>query len=192
MYLSQWQFKRTKTESGNISNPYNAHKALWKTFPGREKDNRDFLYRMDKKEDVYIVIMLSESKPEATIDLDLIRIVEPQIVFKKEKPYRFSLRANPVKRLSEQRVRVPLVGEENLNIWLSKKLTGVAKLFDVTTVSRANLNFCKGDNWGKITTVDFEGVIQCEDPQNLLNLVRSGIGPAKAFGCGLLLLKKND
>lgn len=190
MYLSQWQFKRTKTESGDISNPYNAHKALWKAFPGREKNHRDFLYRMDKKDDGYFVILLSESKPEVTVDLDLIRIVESQFVFKTEQLYRFSLRVNPVKRLSEQRVRVPLVGEENLNAWLSRKLTGSARLFNTTPISRTNLDFCKGDNWGKITTVDFEGMIQCENPQNLLKLVRSGIGPAKAFGCGLLLLKR--
>lgn len=190
MYLSQWQFKRTKTESGDISNPYNAHKALWKAFPGREKDNRDFLFRMDKKDDGYFVIMLSENKPETTVDLDLLRIVEPHFMFKTEKLYRFSLRVNPVKRLSEQRVRVPLVGEENLNSWLSKKLTGSARLLDTVPVSRTNLNFFKGGNWGKITTVDFEGVIQCEDQQNLLKLIRSGIGPAKAFGCGLLMLKR--
>jgi len=190
MYLSQWRFKRTKTESGDISNPYNAHKVLWKAFPDRKNESRDFLYRMDKKENSYFVIMLSDSKPQTTVDLDLIRLAEPQLVFKTKKLYRFLLRANPVKRLSEQRVRVPLVGEEHLNAWLSRKLSGAATLLETVPLSRTNLNFCKGSNWGKITTVDFQGVIQCEDPQNLLMLVKSGIGPAKAFGCGLMLLKQ--
>lgn len=190
MHLSQWHFKRIKTESGDISNPYNAHKALWKAFPSRGEDNRDFLYRMDKKEDGYFVIMLSKSKPEPTVDLDLLRITEPHLVFKRKTCYRFSLRANPVKRLSEERCRVPLVGEENLNSWLTRKFTGAATLVETVPSIRKDLNFCKGTNWGKITTVDFEGVITCDDPDNLLGLLKSGVGAAKAFGCGLLLLKR--
>ena len=190
MYLSQWHFKRTKTESGDISNPYNAHKALWKAFHGREKEKREFIYRMDKKEDGYFVIMLSEYKPEPTVDLDLLRLTESQLVFEPKTHYRFSLRANPVKRLSEQRCRVPLVGEENLNAWLSRKIMGSATLVETVPVLRTDLNFCKGNNWGKITTVDFEGVIKCEDKYKLFELVKSGIGAAKAFGCGLLLLKR--
>lgn len=190
MYLSQLQFKRTKTESGDISNPYNAHKALWKAFPSRENDNRDFLYLMDKKEEGYFAIMLSESKPEPTADYDLLRINEPRLVFKTKSFYRFFLRANPIKRLSEQRCRVPLVGEENLNGWLSRKFAGSAALLETVPLLRKDLNFCKGNVWGKITTVDFEGVIQCEDPEKLSVLVKSGVGAAKAFGCGLLLLKR--
>ena len=113
-------------------------------------------------------------------------------MFQTKTYYRFLLRANPIKRLSKQRCRVPLIGEENLNAWLSRKFEGSATLVETVPTLRTDLNFCKGDNWGKITTIDFEGVIQCNDKDNLLRLVSSGIGTAKAFGCGLLLLKNND
>lgn len=191
MYLSQWLFRRTKTESGDISNPYNLHKALWKAFPGRENDKRDFIYRADKTDAGRCVIMLSATQPVTTADLKLVRpIAELHPAFTAGARYKFSLRANPVKRLSEQRCRVPLVKEEDLLSWLARKLEGSATLIEAVPLTRNNLDFCKGDKWGKLVSVDFRGVLRCDSPANLLSLVESGIGAGKAFGCGLLLLKR--
>jgi CRISPR system Cascade subunit CasE len=41
---------------------------------------------------------------------------------------------------------------------------------------------------GKHAGADFEGLLIVEDPERLSDAVRSGIGPAKAFGFGLLSL----
>jgi len=40
------------------------------------------------------------------------------------------------------------------------------------------------------SSVDFEGVLRVSDPQNLIDALFNGIGPAKAFGCGLLLIRR--
>lgn len=42
----------------------------------------------------------------------------------------------------------------------------------------------------KVTTVDFDGVLEVTDATAFLASLSSGIGPAKGFGCGLLLIKR--
>jgi CRISPR system Cascade subunit CasE len=42
----------------------------------------------------------------------------------------------------------------------------------------------------RIATVDFEGFCRVSDPELLKAALFKGIGPAKAFGCGLLLVKR--
>lgn len=190
MYMSQWLLKNKKTISGDISNPYNLHKLLWKTFPGHKDEKRNFLFRIDSAENGHFVLMLSENKPVETVDIRLVRIAEPRLVFTKGAKYSFSLRANPVKRLSVERCRVPLVGEDNISVWLQRKFGTAATLIESMSVKRSDLNFCKENKWGKVTAIDFQGLIQCENPELLKSIVQNGIGAAKAFGCGLLLLKR--
>ena len=43
---------------------------------------------------------------------------------------------------------------------------------------------------GKLVTATFEGVLHVRDPDRLAALLENGIGPAKAFGCGLLLVRR--
>lgn len=41
----------------------------------------------------------------------------------------------------------------------------------------------------RLATLEFSGVLAIRNPDLLLDVVRKGVGPAKGFGCGLLLLK---
>ncbi|MHB8249241.1 MAG: type I-E CRISPR-associated protein Cas6/Cse3/CasE [Acidithiobacillus sp.] len=41
-----------------------------------------------------------------------------------------------------------------------------------------------------LSTLDFEGHFRVIDPSRFLNALIGGIGPAKAFGCGLLLVRR--
>jgi CRISPR system Cascade subunit CasE len=42
----------------------------------------------------------------------------------------------------------------------------------------------------QFSTLDFEGVLEVTDPAAFLAQVRAGFGPQKAFGCGLMLLRR--
>lgn len=42
----------------------------------------------------------------------------------------------------------------------------------------------------RISVLDFEGVLEVTDPVRFLDRLRSGFGKAKAFGCGLMLLRR--
>jgi len=41
-----------------------------------------------------------------------------------------------------------------------------------------------------LSMLDFEGEVSVNDPTRLADAVYRGVGPAKAFGCGLLLLRR--
>ena len=42
----------------------------------------------------------------------------------------------------------------------------------------------------ELSTLDFEGILAVNDQQRFLDAILLGIGPAKAFGCGLMLVRR--
>jgi CRISPR system Cascade subunit CasE len=103
---------------------------------------------------------------------------------------RFLLCANPIKRLVKERCRVPLIDEDQLIAWLRQKLTDAAVLENADIIEKRNLYFRKDGKAGKIVTVTFSGQIAVSDPVRMHTVLEKGIGPAKAFGCGLLSLAR--
>ncbi|MBK5911020.1 type I-E CRISPR-associated protein Cas6/Cse3/CasE [Rhodothalassium salexigens] len=47
----------------------------------------------------------------------------------------------------------------------------------------------RGRRRAVLSSLDFEGLLRITDPQAFAAALRHGIGPAKAFGCGLLLVR---
>lgn len=47
----------------------------------------------------------------------------------------------------------------------------------------------KGRDAG-FSSIDYEGVLMVTDPENMLKIISRGMGPAKAFGCGLILIRR--
>lgn len=52
---------------------------------------------------------------------------------------------------------------------------------------RDALGRCRGIS---LSTLDFEGEIKITKPEVFLSALLGGVGPAKAFGCGLLLARR--
>jgi CRISPR system Cascade subunit CasE len=92
--------------------------------------------------------------------------------------------------------RVPLFDEGDQALWLERKFFESAKLIKVCVESKNPVSFQKRDKKAdktlhcKITTVTFSGVLKVTDASKLSNLAAKGVGPAKAFGCGLLSLAR--
>ena len=42
----------------------------------------------------------------------------------------------------------------------------------------------------KYSTLDFAGILEVTDPERFQDTLFNGIGPAKGFGCGLLLVRR--
>jgi CRISPR system Cascade subunit CasE len=176
-------------------NPYEIHRYLWRLFPGMPDDKRSFLYRVSygKVTDPLRVLMQSLYEPsDAEIVKGCIMLRKKAFipVFTEKDSLRFVLCANPVKRLSKERCRVPLIDEDQLLEWLKQKLTNAAVLKNAEIVEKRNLYFRKDKKAGKIVTVTFGGQIIVKDPARICTILEKGIGPAKAFGCGLMLVKR--
>lgn len=201
MFLSKvhipWQQAKT---------PYQFHQALWKLFPGREEAEREFLFRVEQIQTGIgaTVLLQSEVKPEGGEQSPLLLAEPKEFVLKvpNGQRLRFRLRANPIKAIKDsskgtiqkkgktftKSVRVPLIHEEQQQAWLERKFQDFA-LLETLVVQPEPVTYFrkpKESRSGKIQTVLFDGVMTITDAAGFEAQVNHGIGPAKAFGCGLL------
>jgi CRISPR system Cascade subunit CasE len=131
---------------------------------------------------------------------------------------RFRLRANPTKKIDtrsgpngEQRNgrRIPLAGDDERLGWLARKAaTGgfrvltVRERAEVPDARTSNLEKIAGwregpDHTGQLATrkltfasVLFDGYLEVTDAARFFETLRQGIGPAKAYGFGLLSIAR--
>lgn len=187
LYLSEWQ-----VENSLLRDVYLIHQDLWKTFGDSDLHERPFLFRIfpERESSVLKILMLSQKEVEGEKKSKtlLLRKKKYDPRFQQGDLLRFSLRVNPVKRLSKERCRVPLVKENDLQEWLARKMEGFASAIDASVNGKHVFHFKKSKLFGKIVAVDFEGYFRVKDLEKLKVVLSSGIGPAKAFGCGLLLV----
>lgn len=206
MFLSRveipWEFAR---------NPYNLHRQLWKLFPGEEKETRSndeelrqgFLFRIEDSSTGRPARLLVQSRraPEIASGLVLVgtREIQPQPVAGQRLV--FLLTANPVKTITDaqrdakpskksEKCRVPLIKEEDQREWIARKLASACEIEAAKVLPHAPIYFRKGNRGGKLVTATFEGVMRVRNPDILITTMENGIGPAKAFGCGLLLVRR--
>ncbi len=135
-----------------------------------------------------------------------------------EEPLREALSLGDTARFAELTRQKNARIEQALADWLAKRLEGAASLsaatadtwfdfgdnqpprrpmqlrvipepaFRVDPSAKHHPDRKRGE--GDLSPFLFEGVLTVENPEALLSLVRSGIGRAKAFGCGLLSLAR--
>ncbi|MDP1698369.1 MAG: type I-E CRISPR-associated protein Cas6/Cse3/CasE [Xanthomonadaceae bacterium] len=119
-------------------------------------------------------------------------VVDAQSVDKPDKLDRHAkkLAKRPEKKPHLPKCRVPLIKEDEQRIWLARKLTGAATLESAEILPHSPLYFRKGKRGGKLVACTFEGVLRVDDCERLTGLLENGVGPAKAFGCGLLLVRR--
>lgn len=194
MYYSQFEISADLAR-----NPYDIHKELWRSFSRTGKEQRDFLFRVQwqKHSRFLSVLVQSQSEPQTISDTKCFLKASKQVNFVLEKGQllRFALCANPVKRLAKDKNRVPLFGDDSQLDWLERHFQESAQLHEAQVVNSHMLYFHKknsaeGFHRGKILTVTFDGILEVQDSQLFNEILQSGIGPAKSFGCGLLTLAK--
>ena len=204
MYLSKVHVSWKQSE-----NAYELHQALWRLFPNRNDKKRDFLFRVENIEKGVgaKVLMQSARKPQLSEDSPVILDWREYIAsFSQGQRLRFHLRGNPIKTIKDsskgtvekkgkfftRTVRVPLLHEEEQQAWLERKLHEFAQLDMLIIQPEPALYFrkIKERRSGKIQPVLFDGILTIKESELFLEELQKGIGPAKAFGCGLLSLAR--
>jgi CRISPR system Cascade subunit CasE len=97
----------------------------------------------------------------------------------------FRLRANPT--VKREGSRLGLLEDEDQRHWLERK--GKANGFDPLDFRNTPEGFLRMERDSRTLTfysVLYEGILQVHYPQEFLAALRSGLGPAKGFGFGLL------
>ena len=192
-------------------------RLVWSLFADGPNRRRDFLWRrMD--DDAFLV--LSARRPEdrhGLFEIDEPKAFAPALASGNR--LRFSLRANPTVRKSREpgqrhaprhdvvmnalhplsdgsraERRMAAIREKGFD-WLTKQ-SGKAG-FEI----QENELLCEGYRQHRIvrgageralsfSSLDFEGVLEVRQPDLLTSAIARGFGPSKAFGCGLMLIRR--
>jgi len=183
---------------------YKWHQALWDAFPGMAKEKRKSLTRIEKKEWEYLVYILSEDEPirPEWCPEESWALKEIASSFLNHEFYRFDLIANPTKSVkkigkdgkpTKNGTRLALFRPEEQRMWIVRKGNeGGFTILNETSLEigkAQRMSFHQKGSEGCHYSVNFRGVLKVTDPKKFNKTFQKGIGTAKAFGFGMLLLQ---
>jgi len=182
---------------------YDWHRAVWKAFPNRDGELRDFLTRLDRRREGFRLLIVSPQQPVrpawCPADAESWETKPIPETYFTRKRYAFQLCANPTKKIASKPDgtvtkngrRVPLGKREELIEWIKRKGEQGGFAVDEATLrtfSRGREYFEKDGRPGLHSAVEFQGVLGVTDPAKFHETFTRGIGSAKAFGFGLLVI----
>jgi len=187
-----------------IKDVYDWHQRLWQCFPGLDGQNRGFLSRLDRRTDCFRVLVVSSLEPVrpdwCTGERQQWRTRAIPESYFTHRSYAFQLCANPTKKISvkgsdgsftKNGRRVPLRTREELLEWITRKGNQGGFAIDseaLRVVPRGREYFDKKGMQGFHSAVEFQGTLTVNDPARFFETFSRGIGSAKAFGFGLLVI----
>lgn len=191
-----------------------SHQLVWSLFAGDENAKRDFLWREDQHGTFYV---LSAAPPgESPVFETETKIFAP--VLTKGDCLRFFLRANATRSVKTQGAKrgkradvvmaalnkVPREERaaarpglilETGRAWLEAQ--GARNGFDVVGSTALRVEGYETLKLPRVNAkpiqiswLDFEGVLTVTDPVLFLKAITEGFGHARAFGCGLMLIRR--
>lgn len=205
MYLTQLRLDpRSAQARRDLADPYDMHRTLVRAFVRDQTESPPrFLWRLEAGRAWDQPVVLVQS-PRAgnwsflaaspgylkTDDVEPpAKHFDPAALSVQDGRYRFRLAANPT--VTREGKRHGLVGEDAQLTWLQRQ--GERNGFDVQAALVSGSDTLRGRKAAmrvSLLCVVFEGILVARDPVMLAGAVANGIGPGKAFGCGLLSLAR--
>lgn len=187
-----------------------AHRLVWSLMPVDPLAQRDFLWR-EEAPGRFMVLACRPPDPSALFDVEA-KPFEPALV--PGDRLRFLLRANPTASRSgpsgrgaradvvmhalhavprhERAAARPALAQEAGGAWLAR--TGLRHGFEVMAGLRADgyrvLRLPRAGGAIQLGTLEYEGVLRVREPEAFLAGLAAGFGRARAFGCGLMLVRR--
>jgi len=189
-YLSLIHVGKSEAARLRLSDAYAWHQRLWETFPGQDGQPRNFLFRVEDRHDAFRIYLLSPGAPQ-TPDWGHWQTKAIAPSFLDHDRYCFHLRANPTMRRDTDHRRLGIFDESRLHSWFRRKAAehGFEAPPQALTIGAPTEEiFVRSGRRGKHVAVDFAGVLMVRDRARFRDTYHHGIGSAKAFGFGLLLL----
>jgi len=200
-YLTEIQFSLTEARKFSNFSVYSWHQQLWSAFSKEPGEKSPFLFRTIADHGRLLkILLLSEVAPK-TLEFGVWKTTLLTTNFFSTKKFQFEVLANPVKQQSPREdgpgtkrignpKKVPLTTEEQQFSWLERKFRlGGSRLQAAEILESNKLVFKHRKRLATINSVKFRGILEVTDTNLFLDLLASGIGPSKAFGFGLLMLK---
>ena len=188
-FLSQIEMPWVLALKQGLADPYKLHQWIWNALPDDPDAKRDFLFRSDVKGGVLRILLLSARVPAPTDDTAW-KTTEVSETFLGHGTYRFQLRANPTFRRRSDRRRLAIFDEAEIRDWFARKFADAGcEVQDLETKALQRHQFKKDGKTGTVCSVDASGILIVHDEATFRTAFDAGIGPAKGFGFGLLLLQ---
>lgn len=197
-YLSQIHIGKAEAAGLHLHDSYAWHQQLWHAFPGKDGAPRPFLFRVDDKHETFRVLLLSTDAPteQAWGAWEIKPVADSFLAHDR---YLFQVRANPtVKRvvrdtegtLKRNGRRTAIYDADGLRTWMERKAQQAGfELLECSPGPAVQSYFVKDGRRGKHIAVDFQGALRVTEHGAFKRAFHAGIGPAKAFGFGLLALQ---
>ena len=205
MYLSRLTLNRSRMAMLWLSNPYRVHQRL---IMACGNDPR-LLFRIETDEQRSQVLVQTHSAPAWNTAFDEFDVLLHEPEHKAFNPvlinnglYRFRLLANPTAKKTfekddgeKHKTRLGIFKEADQIEWLKRKLSeSGAELVNWRVNPRGMVYSHKNPQKDKQTQIHyavlFEGILKVINPDQLLQTLQNGIGPAKGYGFGLLSLAR--
>lgn len=182
---------------------YDWHQKVWQAFPGQDGEQRAFLTRLDQRREGFRLLIISPMEPTrpdwCPPDPESWKTKPIPETYFTRRQYAFQLCANPTKKIASKADgtvtkngrRVPLGKREDLVAWIKRKGDQGGFTVDeptLRTIPRGREYFTKNGQGGMHSAVEFQGVLTVTDPAKFHQTFTRGIGSAKAFGFGLLVI----
>ena len=190
-FLNQTEVPLAWALKQGLGDPYKLHQWIWGVLPNDPEARRDFLFRSDVKGGILRILLLSERIPLQSDNVEW-KTTEVSDTFLGHGAYRFQLRANPTFRRATDHKRLAIFDEVKIREWFTRKFTDAGcELQELETTAPRKLQFRKGTGThpGTAYSVDASGILVVHDESRFRAVFDAGIGPAKGFGFGLLLLQ---
>jgi len=203
MYLSRLTLDpRSAQARRDLSDPYDMHRTLARAFvAGPDSIPERFLWRIEVSANVWAkpqILVQSSASGNWAVFNSLPGYLQEEVENKQisldtmicgDGRYRFRIIANPT--VSRQGKRYGLVTETDQVEWIRRQ--GARHGFVVESVLPTANELStsrKGNTRISIHKTCFDGILKISQPPAIRNALQCGIGPAKAFGCGMLSLAR--
>ncbi len=183
---------------------YDWHRAAWACFPGMPDADRDFLLRLDWLTEGCRLYVLSRNRPTRPdwCPATAWGVKEIAPSFLQHDVYTFDLVANPTRKVrtfaydgsrTKNGKRLALVHEDEQRRWLVAKAEQHGFRLDESAPLAIDeigpQPFVRKAKSGTHFGVRFRGLLHVTDRELFIRTFHQGIGSAKAFGFGMLLLQ---
>ena len=217
MFLSRLVLNpRNPAVRRDLGSPGELHRTVLRAFgqvDGPARKEHGVLFRVDELQDgaVLYAYVQSRQEPDWTFlpqgylapapwgeDNPGVKALEPRWqALETGQRLRFRLLANATRRISREgggSTRVPLRRPEALSAWIARKAEqgGFVIAEQELAVDPRPAHKGRHSSGGSVTIEPtlFEGLLQVTDGEQFRHTLQVGIGPAKAYGCGLLSIAR--
>jgi len=199
-------------------NGYQAHQLVWHMFADHPARQRDFIYRNETGNGTPIFYTVSEREPIGNSEIWSVLTKEYKPKLHSGQLLGFTLRTNPIRARRDENGKqyrhdvimeaklklkkegkdfdVPDIVQNNGLQWLEERAIThgfrmVSNSVRVDGYQQHKFFKRKGNNPISLSTVDFNGILTVTEPDVFIEkCLYKGIGPAKGFGCGLMLVRR--